>query len=100
MMRAVQFILIRRLDLRSFLIFLAINTPKFHIAIYIKKNTHAQLSDKLTIAEYNVTGSRVEQSPMAFQQHSLVRPIDDRRCELNSVPISTNETPADILLKL
>lgn len=60
----------------------------------------AQTQYKLTIVEYNVIGSKVEQSPMAFQQHFLVHLIDDRQCELNSAPISTDETPADILLKL
>lgn len=55
---------------------------------------------KLTIAECNVIGSKVEQSLMAFPQHFLVHPIDDKQCELNFVPISIDETPTDILLKL
>lgn len=97
-MRTLQFIFIRRLRFCPFLIFFAINKSISYI-IY-DNNIPYTFLDKLTIAECNVTGSKVEQSPMASPQHFLVYPIDDKQCELNFVLISIDGALTDILLEL
>lgn len=97
-MRTVLFIFIRGFSLCSFLIFFAIN--KSILRNRYDNNIAHILLGKLTIAGCNVTGSRVEQFPMASLQQFLVHPIDDKQCELNFAPILLDETLTDILLKL